>query len=75
MVITIASYNNKDWYKKNLDSVFSQNYQNYRIIYTDDCSLDGTGDLVAEYVREKGQENRVILIENRKNQFSDDCRD
>ena len=36
-VFIIASYNNKQWYKPNLDSVFSQKYKNYHVIYTDDC--------------------------------------
>jgi glycosyltransferase involved in cell wall biosynthesis len=66
MAIVITSYNNKDWYQKNLDSVFSQNYHNYRVIYLDDVSPDGTGDLVKEYVRQKGQENRFTLIKNKE---------
>jgi glycosyltransferase involved in cell wall biosynthesis len=65
-VVMIPSYNNKDWYKKNLDSVFSQTYQNYRIIYVDDASPDGTGELVKQYIKEKGQEHRVTLIQNDK---------
>ena len=63
-VIVTASYNNKDWYKKNLDSVFAQNYTNYRVIYVNDCSPDGTGDLVEQYIKEKGMEDRVTLIKN-----------
>ena len=27
-VIVAASYNNKDWYKRNLDSIFKQQYGN-----------------------------------------------
>lgn len=63
-VIAIASYNNKEWYKQNLDSVFEQNYKNYRIIYVDDCSPDGTGQVVADYIKEKKQESVVTLIRN-----------
>ncbi len=44
-VFIIASYNNSEWYKNNLDSVFAQDYENYRIIYIDDASPDGTGHL------------------------------
>ena len=64
IVVVIASYNNKEWYQKNLDSVFSQKYENYRIIYIDDCSGDRTGDLVEQYVKEKGQDHRFLLIKN-----------
>ncbi|MFC1842063.1 glycosyltransferase family 2 protein [Candidatus Dependentiae bacterium] len=67
MVIEIPSYNNKDWYKRNLDSVFNQNYTNYRIIYTNDASTDGTGDLVEQYIKERGQEHRVTIIHNKEN--------
>lgn len=66
IVIVTASYNNKDWYQRNLDSIFCQNYQNYKVIYVDDCSPDGTGDLVEKYVQEKMQQHRVTLIKNKK---------
>jgi len=62
IVVVITSYNNKDWYIKNLDSVFMQNYTNFRIIYIDDCSPDGTGKLVEAYVTECGQEWRTTLV-------------
>lgn len=64
MVIVVPSYNNKQWYQKNLDSIFAQNYTNYEIIYINDVSSDGTGKLVAEYVRQKKQSHRVTIINN-----------
>lgn len=66
IVVVIPSYNNKNWYKKNLASIFSQKYQNYRIIYIDDCSSDGTGDLVRQYVKDSAQEHRVTLFNNKE---------
>ena len=68
ILIVIPSYNNKAWYQKNLDSIFSQKYKNYRVIYLDDASPDGTGNLVARYIEEKKQEDRFILIRNQENQ-------
>ncbi len=65
-VVIIPSYNNKDWYIKNLDSVFEQDYPFFEVIYIDDCSSDGTADLVAQYIKEKGQEYRTTLIRNKK---------
>ena len=62
IVIVITSFNNKDWYQQNLDSVFMQDYHNYRVIYIDDCSPDGTGMLVAAYIKELGQEFRTTLV-------------
>ena len=66
IVIVIPSHNNKDWYRRNLDSVFNQNYKNYRIIYLDDASTDGTGKLVQAYVKEQRQEMRVKVFLNEK---------
>lgn len=65
LVIVVPSYKNAEWYKKNLGSIFAQQYENYRIIYIDDCSPDGTHELVQHYVREQGQEHRVTLIKNK----------
>lgn len=69
IVVVIASYKNSEWYKWNLDSVFGQTYflnnaTKCRIIYTDDCSPDGTGDLVEAYVKERGFEGQVTVIKN-----------
>ncbi len=63
-VVIIPSYNNKLWYQRNLDSIFAQVYENYHVIYIDDKSTDGTGDLVESYIRLKNQNHRVTLIKN-----------
>lgn len=64
MVVVICSYNNQEWYERNLDSVFSQNFDKYRVIYIDDCSPDGTGNLVQQYIQKNKLESRVTLIQN-----------
>lgn len=69
-VIVVPSYNNKEWYKRNLDSIFSQKYENFRVIYTDDASPDGTGNLVRDYIQEKGEEDRVLFIQNKERRGS-----
>lgn len=68
IVIISPGYNNKNWYKKNLDSIFSQDYTNFRLIYIDDASTDGTGSLVKKYIEENGFEDKVTLILNKTNQ-------
>ena len=50
MVIVTPSYNNKDWWEWNLKSLINQDYHNYYIIITDDCSTDGTGDAIEQYI-------------------------
>lgn len=64
IVIVIPSYNNQKWYKDNLQSVLTQNYTNFRVIYTDDCSPDGTGELVEAYLAENDPDKKVRLIKN-----------
>lgn len=65
-VIVIPSYNNVQWYKRNLDSVFAQTYKNFTVMYIDDCSPDGTGKLVKKYIEEKNMQQMVTVIENPK---------
>jgi len=67
IVIVTASYNNKDYYIRNLDSIFAQNYHNYRLIYVDDCSTDDTYTLVKNYIEQAGQIDRVTLIRTTTN--------
>jgi glycosyltransferase involved in cell wall biosynthesis len=59
--LVIPSYKNANWYQKNLASVLSQDYSNYRIVYTDDASPDDTGKLVGEYLEKTKQLDRVEL--------------
>jgi glycosyltransferase involved in cell wall biosynthesis len=63
-VIVIPSRNNQDFCIRNLDSVFSQQYENYRVIYIDDASEDDTYEIVKSYIKKCNQEHRVTLIRN-----------
>jgi glycosyltransferase involved in cell wall biosynthesis len=65
--IIIPSYNNKDWYKKNLDSIFNQDYKNWTIYYVDDCSTDDTYCLVNYYVIKNNVQHKVHMLQNDKN--------
>lgn len=64
IVIVTASYNNKQWYEWNLGSIFAQNYHNFRLIYIEDRSTDGTAELVKAWIKERKVEDRVTLIIN-----------
>lgn len=63
-IIVTASYNNNEWYLYNLNSIFNQNYNNYRVIYIDDCSTDGTAELVEEYINQRNLHHKITLIKN-----------
>lgn len=65
-VVLITSYNNAKWYERNLDSAMNQDYNNYRVIYVDDCSPDGTGLLVQDYIEKNGWQDRITLVRNQE---------
>jgi hypothetical protein len=62
IVVVIPSYNNERW--MNLPSIFSQKYENYKVIYIDDCSTDNTYRLAQELVVNYHQQDRVTIIHN-----------
>ncbi|MHA2426867.1 MAG: glycosyltransferase family 2 protein [Candidatus Hermodarchaeia archaeon] len=64
IAVVIPSYKNETWCVRNLQSVLSQNYSNFRVIYTDDCSPDGTARLVQEFIDKHDASDKVILIQN-----------
>lgn len=63
-VVVIPSYNNEQWCEKNLQSVFEQDYAQYRVIYIDDCSTDQTKKRVADIITRYGMDDKVTLISN-----------
>lgn len=64
IVIVTCSYNNNKYYKWNLDSVLSQEYTNYHVIYVDDCSSDDTYNLVKKYIEGHPAAEHFILVHN-----------
>ncbi len=66
--IVMPSYNNENYYEENLYSVcWQKSTYPYHIYYVNDCSTDATGDLVAEYIKKHGLEEKVTLINNTVN--------
>ena len=68
-IVIVCSYNNAQWYQKNLDSIFGQKYSNYHIVYIDDHSNDGTGDLVKKYIKKNRLQGKCTLIKNKKRRY------
>ncbi len=64
MVVVSCSYNNAPWAEKSLDSIFMQKYDNFRVIYVDDASEDGTADIVERYIERHNLRDRITLIKN-----------
>ncbi len=66
-VIIVPSYNNSEWVKRNLESIFMQKYDNYRIIYVDDASTDSTLQQVEELVDLYQMHHYIEIVHNEKN--------
>lgn len=64
IVIVTAAYNNKAYAQRMLDSVFTQKYTNWHLMYTDDFSTDGGADFVETYIEQKGFKEKCTLIKN-----------
>jgi GR25 family glycosyltransferase involved in LPS biosynthesis len=69
-VFVIPSYNNADNYQVNLNAIRRQIYpeSQIRIIYIDDRSEDGTGQLVRDYIKKHEMENQTLIITPSKRQ-------
>lgn len=66
MVVLTTSYNNKKWFQKNVESILSQDYKNFRVIYIDDMSSDGTAEDVDALVKALNTNVEFTLIRNSK---------
>ena len=64
IVVIIPSYNNARWVEKNLTSVFNQEYENYKVIYIDDCSTDSTYELAKQITEKNNKQQRTMVIHN-----------
>lgn len=64
--IIMPSYNTGKYVIDSIRSVQSQTYTNWELIIVDDCSTDGTKEMIRDYV-EKTNEKRIRLLSNEKN--------
>lgn len=64
-VVIIPSYKNEKWVEWNLNSILSQRYTNFRIIYIDDLSPDKTFNRAQEIVQESKKQVPIQLIRNK----------
>lgn len=65
--IVIPSYNNEQWVEKCLTSALGQDYDNYDVVYINDCSTDGTVSNVEKIVKESETLANVKTVNNEVN--------
>lgn len=62
--VVMASYNRIDYIKESIESILSQTFKDFEFIIIDDCSTDGTCELIEKYAQE---DSRIKLIKNKTN--------
>lgn len=61
ITILMATYNGERFLREQLDSLFSQTEQDFRLIVSDDCSTDGTADILREYKNRYPEKMRCFI--------------
>jgi glycosyltransferase involved in cell wall biosynthesis len=65
-VILVPGFNNQDYLEYNLNSILSQDYSLFRVLYTDDCSTDNTREKVTKWRRSHDQDSRITFFFNNR---------
>lgn len=60
--ILMATYNGQSYIEEQLESIVNQTYTNWKLIISDDCSTDGTLDILARY--KKRYFEKIIVYTN-----------
>src|SRR5690348_14215819 len=59
VTVLMPTYNRRDYVAGAIESVLGQQHADFELIVVDDCSTDGTADIVDRYAR---QDDRIIAI-------------
>lgn len=62
--VVMAVYNGEKFLKETLDSILSQTFENFEVVVIDDCSTDGTADILKVYSEKDG---RIKVFKNETN--------
>lgn len=65
--IIMPSYNSSDYIKQSIESVLAQDYQNWELLITDDCSIDNTLSVIRKF---EENDERIKVFENKINSGS-----
>jgi glycosyltransferase involved in cell wall biosynthesis len=63
--VIIVTFNQKNFVSECIDSVLDQDYENLKIIVSDDCSTDGTVEIIEKYSRK--YEKKIVPLFSNKN--------
>jgi len=63
--VVLPVYNGKKYIRESIDSILAQSCLDWELILVDDCSVDGTAQILDEY---SGSDSRITVIHNAVNQ-------
>ena len=70
LTIIIPSYNKKNYITECINSVINQTYEDWRLIIIDDCSTDGSQEVLKKFNTNK----KIKIIFLKKNKGPSFCR-
>ncbi len=61
--VLMATYNGEKYLKEQIESILNQTYKNIQLIISDDCSTDGTREILKQYE----QNDKIKIFYQEKN--------
>lgn len=65
--VCMATYNGEKFIYKQLESIFNQTMIPDEVIICDDCSVDGTVEIITKFIEEHGLGEKWVLYQNQEN--------
>jgi glycosyltransferase involved in cell wall biosynthesis len=65
--IILPVYNSKKYILTTINSIIKQNYKYWNLIIVDDCSDDGTYEILAKLKKKYSNNKKIFLYRNSKN--------
>jgi glycosyltransferase involved in cell wall biosynthesis len=62
--VLMPAYNTEKYISEAIESILNQTFRDFEFIIIDDCSTDGTWEIIQEYAK---IDNRIIALRNEKN--------
>jgi len=62
ITVLLSVYNDEKYIGESIDSILDQTFKDFELLIVDDCSTDGTVDVIRKY-----KDSRIRLVVNKKN--------